>query len=68
MLEKQLSETESSQFVDKQLRDKLGFAKEGEVVIVLPEQNELKKLAPPKIIEEEYVPQANWEKWKKLFF
>lgn len=66
-LEDELSKTENNQFVEKQLRDKLGFAKEGEIVIVLPPQEELKKLAPPKISEEEYVPKKNWEKWMELF-
>lgn len=67
-LKKQISEAQSSQFIEKQLRDKLGYAKEGEVVIVLPPPEELKKLAPARIQEEEYVPEANWRKWKDLFF
>lgn len=67
-LEKQIAETESQQFIERQLRDKLGLAKEGEVVIVLPDENELRKLAPPKIPKEEYIQEKNWKKWEKLFF
>jgi len=67
-LQNQLSQAESQEFVEKQLRDKLGLAKEGEVVIVLPDESELKKLVPPRQEEEQYMPEANWRKWKTLFF
>jgi cell division protein FtsB len=67
-LKDQIAQTESSQFIEKQLRDKLGMAKTGEVVLVLPESQELKRLAPPKTQEEEYIPKKNWEKWRELFF
>jgi len=67
-LQDQLSQAESSQFIEKQLRDKLGMGKGGEVVLVLPDEQELKKLAPPRAQHEEYVPKKNWEKWRELFF
>lgn len=67
-LEKQLKEAESQEFVEKQLRDKLGMAKEGEVVIVLPEAESVRSLAPKRKFEEELPKEANWRKWKKLFF
>ncbi len=67
-LEAQLKEAESQQFVEKQLRDKLGMAKEDEVVIVLPEADSLRTLAPKRKFEEELPKEANWKKWQKLFF
>ena len=67
-LQNQISQAESGQFIEKQLRDKLGMAKSGDIVLVLPENQELKRLAPPKTQEEEYVPKKNWEKWRALFF
>jgi cell division protein FtsB len=67
-LKDQINQAENGQFVEKQLRDKLGMAKTGEVVLVLPDESTLKRLAPAKIPEEEYVPKKNWEKWKEIFF
>lgn len=67
-LRQRLDEVKSQTFVEKQLRDRLGLAKEGETVIVLPEPEVLKKLAPNTPEEEETLPDPNWEKWYKLFF
>jgi cell division protein FtsB len=67
-LEMQLKEAESQEFIEKQLRDKLGMAKEGEIVIVLPEADSIKSLAPKRNFEEELPREANWKKWQKLFF
>lgn len=63
-----LEETNSEEFIEKQIRDKLGLAKEGELVIVLPDEEVLVKLAPeiPKDIPS--LPLENWEKWYRLFF
>lgn len=67
-LQKQITQTEGTQFIEKQLRDKLGYAKTGEIILVLPDEQELKRLAPPRVVEAEYTPKKNWEKWKELFF
>jgi cell division protein FtsB len=66
-LENQLRKIRNVEYVEKQLRDKLGLAKEGEVVIILPEDEVLKKLAPVIEEEEEVLPDPNWKKWAKLF-
>ncbi len=58
----------SEEFVEGQLRDKLGLAKEGETIIVLPDEETIKKLAPRDEKEEEILPDPNWKKWFKLFF
>ncbi|MBI3397020.1 septum formation initiator family protein [Candidatus Woesebacteria bacterium] len=58
---------QSEQFIEKQLRDKLGLAKEGEIILVLPDENTLRKLAPPNIEEDQALPDPNWKKWLKLF-
>lgn len=54
-------------FVEAQLRDKLGLAKEGEVVVVLPDEDILRSLSPEPAQEEEVLPEAAWERWLKLF-
>lgn len=67
-LEVRLEFVQSDQFIEKQLRDNLGLAKEGEVVVVLPDEEILRKLAPKHVEEEETLPDPNWKKWYKLFF
>ncbi|AKM83185.1 hypothetical protein A2422_00495 [Candidatus Woesebacteria bacterium RIFOXYC1_FULL_31_51] len=66
-LEEQLKITQSEEFVEKQLRNKLGLAKEGEIVLVLPDNETLKKLAPVIPDEEEVTLKPNWKKWIDLF-
>ncbi len=58
----------SEAFIEKQLRDKLGLAKEGETIVVLPDEETVKKFAPSDEKEEEILPDPNWKKWLKLFF
>lgn len=66
-LTEQLQITESEEFVEKQMRDKLGLAKEGEIIIVLPEAEIVKKLAPTLPKDEEVKLKPNWQKWLELF-
>ena len=66
-LEQKVAESESNEFIEKQLRDKLGLAKEGEIVLVLPEEEILKKIAPVIETEEDVLPDPTWKKWFKLF-
>lgn len=67
-LQEQLEIAQSEQFVEKQLRDKLGLAKEGEVVVVLPEDEILRKFSPQIQVEEDALPDPNWRKWLNLFY
>lgn len=66
-LSEQLQITESEDFIEKQLRDKLGLAKEGEIILVLPEPEIVKKLAPVLPKDEEVKLKPNWQKWLELF-
>ncbi len=67
-LKKKVAEAQSPEFIEKQARDKLGLAKEGETVVVLPDPQTLKLLAPSHEKEEIFLPDPNWKKWAKLFF
>lgn len=67
-LQKRLSETQSSVYIERELRDKLGLAKIGETVVVLPDTEILKRLAPKSSDEEDFLPDPTWKKWLKLFF
>jgi cell division protein FtsB len=66
-LERKLAETQSAEYLEKQLRNKLGLAKEGEIILVLPDEETLKKMAPENIEPEEVLPDPTWKKWLKLF-
>ena len=66
-LEKDLEIARSEEFIEKQLRDKLRLAKEGEIIVILPDADEVKKFAPRMDEEEEILPDPNWKKWMKLF-
>ncbi len=67
-LKRESEKVMSGVYIEKQLRDRLGLAKEGEYVVVLPDEETLKRLAPKIEEEEEILPEPNWKKWYKLFF
>lgn len=66
-LKKQLDEVNSDYYIEKQIRDKLGLSKEGEVVLVLPSDELLLEIAPKSTQEEGIVIEPNWQKWFHLF-
>jgi cell division protein FtsB len=66
-LEAQIAQTQGEAFIEKQIRDKLGLAKAGEAIVVLPDPEILRKLAPQMPVEESTLPDPNWKKWIKLF-
>jgi cell division protein FtsB len=63
-LKEELEYVESEKFVEKEARDRLNMAKEGEVIVVLPED-----LAPPDFQKPQSSNEdlANWQQWLKLF-
>lgn len=63
----EIAETQSQNFIEKQIRDKLGLVREGEAIVVLPDEETLKKLAPQIPEEKDSLPDPNWKKWLKLF-
>lgn len=66
-LRKQLEEVDSDFYVEKQIRDKLGYSKEGEVVLILPPDEELLKIVPMAPEKEDVKIDPNWQKWLHLF-
>lgn len=67
-LQRKLAEVKGEAYQEKQLRDKLGLAKEGEIVIVLPDKEILRKIVPVINEEEDTLPDPTWKKWLKLFY
>lgn len=67
-LKVEIEALQSDEYIEKQLRDKLGLARESEIILVLPEEEILKKLAPRKENEEEALPDPLWKQWLNLFY
>src|SRR3989338_6633694 len=65
-LKKKVEEVKSDEFIEKQARDKLGLAQEGETDGVLRDEESLKKLAPLNNDESEPLADPNWKKWARL--
>ncbi len=66
-LKKKYGEITSSDYMEKQLRDQLNLAKENEIILILPEDEILKKLVPPDAEEVAYDMRPNWKKWAEVF-
>jgi cell division protein FtsL len=67
-LQAQINQAQSSDYIEKQIRDELGLAKPGEAIVVLPDPDVIRKLAPVTPVEENSLPDPNWVRWEKLFF
>lgn len=67
-LENQIAATQRVDFIEKQVRNKLGLVKSGEALVVLPDPEILKKLAPVVDDQNDTLPDPNWKKWEHLFF
>jgi len=64
-LKQELAESETDAFVEKEARDKLLYAREGEVVVLLPQVDQVDQVNQVDNVEEREL--KNWEKWWKLF-
>lgn len=64
-LKKRLEYVSTPSFIEKEARDKLGLARVGEQVVVLPKNVE--EIVFPKE-EEKPKELPNWKKWYKFFF
>ncbi|MCS7092090.1 MAG: septum formation initiator family protein [Patescibacteria group bacterium] len=66
-LKDELIQTENIYFTEKILRDKLGMAREGEIVFILPSEDELRKIAPKYEKKTQESKISNWERWLNVF-
>ena len=67
-LEQSLYEDDKEYVVEKELRNSLGYSRQGEVVVVLPEeliQKTIEEREEGELVVEEI---PNWRKWVILFF
>lgn len=65
-LREKLEEVKKPEFIETQARDKLGLVKEGETLVIIPQEKIDEVLGMTKKIEEIKLP--NWQGWLKLFF
>jgi len=63
LLRKRLAEVSSDAFVEREARDKLGMGKEGETILILPDQN----LNPKSQVPNPNENKPNWRKWWELY-
>jgi cell division protein FtsB len=67
-LARQLEEVEKPEYIEAQIRNKLGFSKEGEIVVILPPDDVLRSLVPKPLVIEDKRREPNWRRWFELFF
>lgn len=65
-LEQKKQMVEGEKYIEKELRDKLGLAKEGEIVLVLPEESIVRRFAPSGVFEESGEVLPRWRRWFNL--
>ncbi len=66
-IEKRIEELGSDLYIERQLRDNLGMAKEGEVVVILPDDEELTRLVSDFGLEKRQEEKPVWQKWLEVF-
>ncbi len=65
-LKSKLDEIKTPEFIEKEARNKLGLTKEGETLVIIPQEKIDAVLGLTKKIEEIKLP--NWLGWFKVFF
>jgi cell division protein FtsB len=65
VLEEQLGYVQSEEFVEEEAREKLGMTRDGETVVILPENFEEMVEQSRGVVEPEEIP--NWKQWLGLF-
>ncbi|MDD5415390.1 MAG: septum formation initiator family protein [Candidatus Daviesbacteria bacterium] len=64
-LKSELAQIQSQEFIEEEIRDKLGFSRKGETVVVIPEEK-LKAVLGASQSAQVRLP--NWLGWWKVFF
>ena len=63
-LNRQLSEVQTPYFMERQVREKLGYGKPGEIVMVLSEDS---SQDPESNNQDMGAKDPNWKRWRKLY-
>ncbi len=62
-LKRELQYKKSGEFIEREIRNKLGLVKEGEAIVIVPKENDERRMT-----NDERNNKFNWEKWRELFF
>lgn len=65
-LKENLERVKNPRFIEEQARDKLGLVKEGETLVIIPQEKIDSILGLTKKVEEIRLP--NWQGWLRLFW
>lgn len=65
-LKKRLAEVDSPQFIEGQARDRLNFARPGETVAIIPQEELDRILGASKVVSIQVLPY--WQGWLQLFW
>ncbi len=65
-LKKKLSQIQSQEFIEQQARDKLGLGKNGETIVIIPDEKIKQVLGTTESAQEARLP--NWLGWFRVFF
>jgi len=63
-LKNELEYKKSDEFKEMEIRNRLGLAKEGETVVIVPKDDDERRTTN----DESSLKKSNWQKWKDLFF
>lgn len=63
-LKNELEYKKGDEFKEKEIRNRLGLAKEGEAVVIVPKDGDERLTTN----DESSLKKTNWEKWRELFF
>ncbi|HBC73168.1 hypothetical protein A2379_03775 [Candidatus Amesbacteria bacterium RIFOXYB1_FULL_47_13] len=69
-LQTKLEEVQTDEFVEKEAREKLGYGREGETVLILPKQDNAQGPVMPagrQVLSTQEPEIPNWRKWWKLY-
>ena len=64
-LKNKLAQIQSQEFIEEEIRDKLGLSKKGETVVIIPEEKLKLVLGASQAVE---IRLPNWLGWLKVFF
>lgn len=62
-----IAESQESEYIEEQIRNRLGFVKGGETKVILPDEDVVRSFAPSLDMDTDFLPDPNWVKWLHLF-
>jgi cell division protein FtsL len=66
ILKRQLETVQTDEYIEKEAREKLGMAREGDTILIMPKVTPQAQSEEVQIVSGKSL--ANWEKWLQLFF